>query len=522
MQEDTDYDAQTQTPSSSGQAHWYAHMRAFSLGYGCLEEQIEQCPKSFIPYIPEKLFERASSTGYLSTVDPLITSGKYQVDNQDSRRSKGTSFKEPEQRSKKHIRFNEVKGRAKQKTSIRFSDKPDVSWSMTEGGVITKMTEGKKKHDRKNAQVHSRLPSVKKKEDIKEQADWHHTRWKKLLRNYIKDILREELAVEHAKMRELLRKDVEEIRGLLRNELSQICMDQVALLKEQTKEIQQAHRNLQYLWLKDLFRRDLKEMVWKQIKNSKIIICPKEEPLPGPSQGTTDFQRTAPEQETKKNSKGAHDSAPAHSGKSVVQTEEESVDGQNDSHCTPLKDLIKEDLKENFCEILEKYTCDTCMKKELPHTFKGRKQLRKISTEQKLKKKYDSKSLYSEQPATKTVKKVEHEHGELQYVHLAEVIKKEFKVRTCEVLGKYETNVCPREEALPHGSKKKTRSKVEEKTSGYLYAPHFSSFEHRIAALRATAHVEPAPAACAGYAGDAAVDQQYLEAIKLISMLKLK
>nr|XP_048283269.1 uncharacterized protein LOC125395707 isoform X3 [Myodes glareolus] len=369
MQEDTDYDAQTQTPSSSGQAHWYAHMRAFSLGYGCLEEQIEQCPKSFIPYIPEKLFERASSTGYLSTVDPLITSGKYQVDNQDSRRSKGTSFKEPEQRSKKHIRFNEVKGRAKQKTSIRFSDKPDVSWSMTEGGVIT---------------------------------------------------------------------------------------------------------------------------------------------------------RTAPEQETKKNSKGAHDSAPAHSGKSVVQTEEESVDGQNDSHCTPLKDLIKEDLKENFCEILEKYTCDTCMKKELPHTFKGRKQLRKISTEQKLKKKYDSKSLYSEQPATKTVKKVEHEHGELQYVHLAEVIKKEFKVRTCEVLGKYETNVCPREEALPHGSKKKTRSKVEEKTSGYLYAPHFSSFEHRIAALRATAHVEPAPAACAGYAGDAAVDQQYLEAIKLISMLKLK
>lgn len=86
MQEDTDYDAQTQTPSSSGQTHWYAHMRAFSLGYGCLEEQIEQCPKSFIPYIPEKLFERAASTGDLSTVDPLITSGKYQVDNQDSRR----------------------------------------------------------------------------------------------------------------------------------------------------------------------------------------------------------------------------------------------------------------------------------------------------------------------------------------------------------------------------------------------------------------------------------------------------
>ena len=35
-----------------------------------------------------------------------------------------------------------------------------------------------------------------------------------------------------------------------------------------------------------------------------------------------------------------------------------------------------------------------------------------------------------------------------------------------------------------------------------MYAPNFSSFEHRIAALRATAHVEPAPAACTGGAGD--------------------
>lgn len=33
--------------------------------------------------------------------------------------------------------------------------------------------------------------------------------------------------------------------------------------------------------------------------------------------------------------------------------------------------------------------------------------------------------------------------------------------------------------------------------------PRLNSFEHRIAALRATAHVEPAPAACPGDAGDA-------------------
>lgn len=35
-----------------------------------------------------------------------------------------------------------------------------------------------------------------------------------------------------------------------------------------------------------------------------------------------------------------------------------------------------------------------------------------------------------------------------------------------------------------------------------MYVPHFSSFEHRLAALRATAHIEPAPAACPGGAGD--------------------
>ncbi|CAO2612372.1 hypothetical protein LEMLEM_LOCUS15586 [Lemmus lemmus] len=150
-------------------------------------------------------------------------------------------------------------------------------------------THSRKKQDRKDAQVHSRLPAVKRKEDIKEQADWHHTRKKELLRNDIKEILREELAVEHAKMRKLFRKYVEEIRELLMNELSQICMEQVALLKEQAKEKQQEHRNLQYLWVKELFRRDLKEMVSEQIQNSKIIICHKE-PLPGPPKGTTDFQ----------------------------------------------------------------------------------------------------------------------------------------------------------------------------------------------------------------------------------------
>ena len=138
--------------------------------------------------------------------------------------------------------------------------------------------------DRKDAQVHSRLPSVKRKEHIKEQADCC-TQCNELLRNDIKEILREELAVEHAKMRKLFRKEIKEIMGLFRNELSQICMEQVALLKEQAKQIQQEHRNLQYL-----FQKDLKEMVYEEIKKSKMIIGPKEEPLLGPSEGTTDFQ----------------------------------------------------------------------------------------------------------------------------------------------------------------------------------------------------------------------------------------
>lgn len=56
------------------------------------------------------------------------------------------------------------------------------------------------------------------------------------------------------------------------------------------------------------------------------------------------------------------------------------------------------------------------------------------------------------------MKKVEHDA--LQYVHLMEVIKKDLKVRTHEVLGKYKTNVCPKEEDLPPVSKKKTRTKV--------------------------------------------------------------
>ncbi|XP_052608711.1 uncharacterized protein LOC128119341 [Peromyscus californicus insignis] len=453
---------------------------------------------------------------------------------------------------------------------------PNTSGGRTHS--MQKMTEEKKKCDGIDARVHSRIPLVRRKEDVKEQADWHHTQLNEAFRNYIKELIKEELATGYAKMRKLLIKDLEEIRGTLKKELRQIFVEKTALLQEQE------HWNLQYLQLKELFRRDLKEMVRQQVKNSKIIICPKEEPLPGASKGTADYQRTSLEQRKKKKHGGDHDSAPSHSEKPSVQTEEEVIDGQSDSRCMPLKELIKDDLKEALCETLEKYKCDTCMKKELPHILHGRKQLRKISTGQELRKKYDSEFLYSEQPATKRVKEMEHEHSELQHVHLKELIKKDLKVKICDVLGKYK-NVCPEKEGLPRVSMGKTRlkkiteeqekekcnaeyaslwerpsvktdevtidqqnslqykhlkayirenvkemvhdqlenadliihlkeepapddsrreisTKVKEKKSGYLYVPHFNPFEHRIAALRATAHVEPAPAACPGDAGD--------------------
>ncbi|XP_059100882.1 uncharacterized protein LOC131894589 isoform X5 [Peromyscus eremicus] len=467
----------------------------------------------------------------------------------------------------------------KMKEGFESDTSDDELLPSTSGGrthSMQKMTEEKKKHDGQDARVHSRLPLVRRKEDVKEQADWHHTQLNELLRNDIKELIKEELATGHAKMRELLRKDLEEIRGILKKELRQLFVEEMALLQEQE------HWNLQYL--KELFRRELKEMVRQQVKNSKIIICPKEEPLPGASKGTADYQRTSLEQRKKKKHGSDHDSAPSHSEKPSVQTEEEVIGGQSDSRRIPLKELIKEDLKEALCEILEKYKCDTCMKKELPHIRNGRKQLRKISTKQELRKKYDSESLYSEKPATKTVKEMEHEHSELQHVHLKELIKKDLKVKICDVLGKYK-NVCPEKEGLPRVSKGKTRlkkitedqekekcnveyaslwswpsvktdevtidqqnslqykhlkkyirenvkemvheqlenaeliihpkeepvpddsrreisTKVKEKKSGYLHIPVFESFEHRIAALRATAHVEPAPAACPRDAGD--------------------
>jgi hypothetical protein len=161
-------------------------------------------------------------------------------------------------------------------------------------------------------------------------------------------------------------------------------------------------------------------VVHEKVKKPRITICPKEELLPGTSKGTADLQRTSLRQKVKRKYKSDHDSSPSHSEEPLMQTDEGR---QSESHCMPLKESIKGELKEAFCEIFERNKYDTCLKKELPHISKERKQLRKILKERTLKNQYDSKSLQPrKQSAARTAKEVERVHRESQYVHLREDI----------------------------------------------------------------------------------------------------
>ncbi|KAL6084274.1 hypothetical protein STEG23_002842 [Scotinomys teguina] len=234
------------------------------------------------------------------------------------------------------------------------------------------MTKQKKKHDGRDAHVHSRLPLVKRKEEVEEQDDWHHTQLRDLLREDIKETVREQLAIEQARMKELLRKHQEEIRRQVKNDLRHIFMENMALLQEQVKETQQELWNLHYPQQEDLFREDLKEMVCEEIKNSKIIMCPKEEPLPEASKGTADFQRTPRKQKRKKEYEGDHHSAPSHSENPSVQIEDEIIDALSVSDCMSLMEAIEKDVQKAVSEIFEKYKHYICMKKEQPHSLRRR------------------------------------------------------------------------------------------------------------------------------------------------------
>ncbi|KAL6071097.1 hypothetical protein STEG23_016054 [Scotinomys teguina] len=177
-------------------------------------------------------------------------------------------------------------------------------------------------------------------------------------------------------MKELLRKHQEEIRRQVKNDLRHIFMENMALLQEQVKETQQELWNLHYPQQEDLFREDLKEMVCEEIKNSKIIMCPKEEPLPEASKGTADFQRTPRKQKSKKKYEGDHHSAPSHSENPSVQIEREIIDAQSVSNCMSLAELFEKDLQKAADELWEKYKYYICMKKEQPHSLRRRRQVR--------------------------------------------------------------------------------------------------------------------------------------------------
>ncbi|KAL6035151.1 hypothetical protein STEG23_016857, partial [Scotinomys teguina] len=415
------------------------------------------------------------------------------------------------------------------------------------------MTKQNKNHDGKDAHVHSRLPLLRRKEEVEEQDDWHHTQLMDLLREDIKEIVKEQLAIERARMRERLQKDPAEITRQFQNEVRQTAMENMALLQEQVKETQQelwklhlqqkellqkdlaeitrqfqnelrqtamenmalmqeqvketqqelwklhlqqkellqkdlaeitrqfqnelrqtAMENMallqeqvketqQELWKlhlqqKELFREDLKEMIREEIKNSKIAICPKEEPLPEATKGTAAFQRTPREPERKKKYEVDHHSAPSHSEKPPVQTEEEIIDVQSDSHCISLAELMKNCLNEPIDVVLEKYKYYTHKKEQEAHILKGRRQ--KITQEQEMEKKYnDGCASLSSWASVKTDEVTVGQQSALQYKDFRKHIGENAKEMVHEQLENSELIVHPKEKPLPDDSRRKISTK---------------------------------------------------------------
>ncbi|KAL6086229.1 hypothetical protein STEG23_026050 [Scotinomys teguina] len=211
------------------------------------------------------------------------------------------------------------------------------------------MTKQKKNHDGKDAHVHSRLPFLRRKEEVEEQDDWHHTQLMGLLREDIKEIVKEQLAIEFIRMRQLLQKDLAEITRQFQNELRQTVMENMALLQEQVKETQQELWKL-HLQQKELFREDLKEMIREEIKNSKIAICPKEEPLPEATKGTAAFQKITREQEMEMK---YNDGCASLSSWASVKTDEVTVGQQSALQYKDFQKHIGENAKEMVHEQLE-------------------------------------------------------------------------------------------------------------------------------------------------------------------------
>ncbi|KAL6093468.1 hypothetical protein STEG23_022190 [Scotinomys teguina] len=320
-----------------------------------------------------------------------------------------------------------------------------------------------------------------------------------LMQEQVKET-QQELWKLHLQQKELLQKDLAEIMRQFQNELRQTTMENMALLQEQVKETQQELWKL-HLQQKELFREDLKEMIREEIKNSKIAICPKEEPLPEATKGTAAFQRTPREPERKKKYEVDHHSAPSHSEKPPVQTEEEIIDVQSDSHCISLAELMKNCLNEPIDVVLEKYKYYTHKKEQEAHILKGRRQ--KITQEQEMEKKYnDGCASLSSWASVKTDEVTVGQQSALQYKDFRKHIGENAKEMVHEQLENSELIVHPKEKPLPDDSRRKISTKVRVMKPWSQYVDIYNPCEGRIASRRATEHVEPAPAACLGDSDD--------------------
>ncbi|OBS65725.1 hypothetical protein A6R68_05735, partial [Neotoma lepida] len=128
----------------------------------------------------------------------------------------------------------------------------------------------------------------------------------------------------------------------------------------------------------------------------------------------------------------------------------------------------------------------------------------KITQEPEMEMKYNVQCASSwSQPSLKRDEVTIGQQITLQYKHHKNYIRENKMEMADDEFEKSELIIHPKEGPPPDDSRRAISTKVKKKKPGYLYEPHFNSFEHRIdGALRATAYVERALAACTGDAGD--------------------
>ncbi|KAL6094010.1 hypothetical protein STEG23_033923 [Scotinomys teguina] len=170
------------------------------------------------------------------------------------------------------------------------------------------------------------------------------------------------------------------------------------------------------------------------------------------------LQRTPREPERKKKYEVDHHSAPSHSEKPPVQTEEEIIDVQSDSHCISLAELMKNCLNEPIDVVLEKYKYYTHKKEQEAHILKGRRQ--KITQEQEMEKKYnDGCASLSSWASVKTDEVTVGQQSALQYKDFRKHIGENAKEMVHEQLENSELIVHPKEKPLPDDSRRKISTK---------------------------------------------------------------